>query len=81
MVKYVPMTDKSVYHITFLRHGKSEVEWLNGAVVRYGLKFGVPTPINKQLTGILLSLTLGEIPLTEFRGQPEKLLAKLKSNQ
>jgi 2,3-bisphosphoglycerate-dependent phosphoglycerate mutase len=23
MVKYVPMTDKSVYHVTFLRHGES----------------------------------------------------------
>jgi 2-dehydropantoate 2-reductase len=69
------------FHINlYAGRGKSEVEWLNGAVVRYGLKFGVPTPINKQLTGILLSLTLGEIPLTEFRGQPEKLLAKLKSN-
>jgi 2-dehydropantoate 2-reductase len=29
--------------------GKSEVEWLNGAVVRYGEKSGVPAPVNKQL--------------------------------
>ena len=61
--------------------GKSEVEWLNGAVVRYGEKFGVPTPVNKQLTGILLALTHAEIPLTEFGGQPEKLLTRLKSRQ
>ncbi len=39
--------------------GKSEVEWLNGAVVRYGEKSGVPTPVNKQLTGILSALTRG----------------------
>ena len=54
--------------------GKSEVEWLNGAVVRYGLKFGVSTPVNKQLTEILMALTHVEIPQTEFSGQPEKLL-------
>lgn len=54
--------------------GKSEVEWLNGAVVRYGEKFSVPTPVNKQLTGILMAMTRGEIPLAEFGGQPDKLL-------
>ena len=54
--------------------GKSEVEWLNGAVVRYGEKFGVPAPINKQLTRILVALTNGDIPLAEFSGQPDKLL-------
>ena len=59
--------------------GKSEVEWLNGAVARSGEKFGVPTPVNKQLTEILLALTRAEIPLNEFSGQPEKLLDKVKS--
>ena len=58
--------------------GKSEVEWLNGAVVRYGEKVGVPTPVNKQLTGILLSLTRGEIPMARFSGQPDKLLEMVK---
>jgi 2-dehydropantoate 2-reductase len=52
---------------------KSEIEWLNGAVVRYGEKFGIPTPVNKKLTGILIDLTNGEIPLSGFHGQPEKL--------
>ena len=61
--------------------GKTEVDWLNGAVVRYGEKFGVPTPVNKQLNGILLALTHGEIPLTEFRGQPEKLLEMVAKNR
>ncbi len=54
--------------------GRSEVEWLNGAVVRYGKKVGVPTPINQVLTETLLTLTRGELPLTEFSRQPEKLL-------
>jgi 2-dehydropantoate 2-reductase len=55
--------------------GKSEVDWLNGAVVRYGEKAGVPTPVNKVLTGILQELTKGKIPLETYAGQPEKLLA------
>jgi 2-dehydropantoate 2-reductase len=54
--------------------GKSEVEWLNGAVVRYGEKFGVPTPVNKLLNGILMALTRAEIPLTKFSRRPDKLL-------
>ena len=61
--------------------GKSEVEWLNGAVVRYGEKFGIPTPVNKSLTGILLALTRGDMPLAEFNGQPEKLLEKVANNR
>ena len=60
--------------------GKSEVEWLNGAVVRYGEKSGVPTPVNKQLNGILSALTRAEIPLSEFSGQPEKLLERISRN-
>jgi 2-dehydropantoate 2-reductase len=57
--------------------GKSEVEWLNGAVVRYGEKFGVPVPVNRQLTEILLAMTHGEVPLAEYSGHPEKLLKKV----
>lgn len=61
--------------------GKSEVEWLNGAVVRYGKQAGVPTPINQVLTETLLALTRGEIPLGAFSRQPEKLLEKAKSRE
>ena len=55
--------------------GRSEVEWLNGAVARYGEKSGIATPINRMLTETLQALTSGEIPLAEFAHQPEKLLA------
>jgi 2-dehydropantoate 2-reductase len=54
--------------------GKSEVEYLNGAVVRAGEKYGVPTPANRVLCDALMALTRGEIPLGEFAGQPEKLV-------
>ena len=57
--------------------GKSEVDYLHGAVVRAGEKSGVPTPVNKVLTETLLALTAGKIPLEEFAHQPEKLLGLL----
>ena len=55
----------------------SEVEYLHGAVVEAGVKFSVPTPVNRVLTETLLALTNKEIPLEEFAHKPEKLLAKL----
>ncbi len=58
-------------------HGKSEVEFLNGAVSRAGRRMKLPTPVNDLLTGTLLALTRGEVPLDKFRGQPEKLIRGL----
>jgi len=57
--------------------GKSEVEYLHGAVVRAGVKYDVPTPVNKVLTETLMALTKKEIPLDEFVHQPERLLSKV----
>ena len=59
--------------------GKSEVDYLHGAVVRAGEKAGLPTPVNKLLTETLLGLTNGEISLETYAGQPEKFLEQLKS--
>ncbi|HUF00112.1 MAG TPA: ketopantoate reductase family protein [Anaerolineales bacterium] len=58
--------------------GKSEVEYLHGAVVHAGEKFHVPTPVNKVLTETLLALTNRELPLEEFAHKPEKLLAEVR---
>ncbi len=58
--------------------GQSEVDYLNGAVRRFGIKTGVPTPANRLLNETLLRLTRGEIPLEQFSHQPEKLLALWK---
>ncbi len=60
---------------------KSEVEWLQGAVVRYGEKFGIPTPVNRLLTETLLSLVSGEVPITEFSHKPEKLVGLLANGR
>ena len=66
------------FHIDlYSGRGKSEVDYLHGAVVRAGEQFKVPTPVNKVLTETLLALTNKEIPLEEFAHKPEKLLKKL----
>jgi 2-dehydropantoate 2-reductase len=59
---------------------RSEVDYLNGAVVRTGLKFNIPTPVNLFLNTILLALTKGDIPLDTYRHQPDKYLKEFKYN-
>ena len=54
--------------------GKSEVDYLNGAVVRAGAEAGIPTPVNQLLTDTLLQLTNNELPMAQFSRQPERLL-------
>lgn len=67
------------FHIDlYSGRGKSEVEYLHGAVVREGKAHGIPTPVNELLTETLLALTNKEVPLEEYAGTPEKLLSKLK---
>ena len=66
------------FHIDlYSGRGKSEVEFLHGAVVKAGEKFHVPTPVNKMLTETLVSLTNKEVPLELFAHKPAKLLNKL----
>jgi 2-dehydropantoate 2-reductase len=64
------------FHIDlYSGRGKSEVEYLHGAVAREGKKHNIPTPVNETLTNILVALTKKEIPLEEYANQPEKLLS------
>jgi 2-dehydropantoate 2-reductase len=66
------------FHIDlYAKRGKSEVDYLNGAVVRYGKRFHVATPVNQALNEILLGLTSGEIPLETYAHLPIKLLANI----
>ncbi len=58
--------------------GKSEVEYLHGAISRFGKITGVPTPVNNLLTTTLVALTRGDIPLDTYARQPEKFLDLLK---
>lgn len=57
--------------------GKSEVDYLNGAVVRAGRKLSIPTPVNQLLNETLIALTCGDIPLNRFARKPGQLLKLL----
>lgn len=61
--------------------GKSEVDYLNGAVVRAGKHLGIPTPANRLLNDTLLALTDGKLPLDAYAWQPEKLLGSYQVSQ
>ena len=50
---------------------RSEVDYLNGAVVRKGEKIGISTPINRYLTQTLLDLTEGQLSLDKYSKKPE----------
>ncbi len=55
--------------------GRSEVRWLNGAVVEEARERGVPTPANAVLCEVMLGLVEGQLDPLEYRHRPEALLA------
>lgn len=57
--------------------GKSEVDQLNGAVVRAGIEVNYPTPVNELLTDVLRALIQGKEPLETYTNKPEALFARL----
>jgi len=56
--------------------GKSEVGWLNGAVVRYGTRLGIATPVNEALHQTMRALVEDQSLHATFLGNPEALLAR-----
>lgn len=58
--------------------GRTEVNWLNGVVVRHGADCGVPAPVNRLLTETLEALSAGRKSPDELRGKPEALLRLMK---
>ena len=67
----------SFYLDLYNGRGQSEVDFLNGAVVRSGLQMGIPTPINRWLNETLIGMTNGTISKDEFRRDPQKLLSTM----
>jgi 2-dehydropantoate 2-reductase len=60
--------------------GRSEVGWLNGAVVALGKQVGVATPINDFLTETLLALIHDPQRRDEWRHHPERLINTAQAN-
>lgn len=55
---------------------RSEIGWLNGAVVAWGARLGVPTPANDVLTDVMSELVMGEADPDMYHGRPEVLLSR-----
>jgi len=70
------------FHIDLYAGRKqSEVEYLNGAIVRAGERLGIRTPVNRILTETLLAMTEGRIRKEDFSGQPEILISLIPESE
>jgi 2-dehydropantoate 2-reductase len=59
--------------------GRSEVDWLNGAVERAGQTVGVNTPVNQFLNETLLGLVANREKQNPFHHNPAGFMAAGKS--
>ncbi len=59
--------------------GRSEVDWLNGAVVRAGENLGIATPVNKLLNETLMKLVKQELPMNTYIHSIDRLLTEVKT--
>ncbi len=66
------------FHIDLhLGKRESEVEYLNGAVVRYGAKVGLQTPVNRALCDLLTMIAKDPELVSEYRHSITKLLTQV----
>jgi 2-dehydropantoate 2-reductase len=70
----------SLYLDLHAGRGQSEVEILNGAVVRHGERCGIKTPINRWLNETLLALASGALPRDAYAGKGTGFLERLPSS-
>jgi len=56
--------------------GRSEIGWLNGAVVAHAARLKIAAPANGVLTEVLTDLVEGRRDPASLRGRPERLLAE-----
>jgi 2-dehydropantoate 2-reductase len=73
---------KPSLHIDLARgRTRSEVEFLNGAVVRAGEKLGLPTPVNRALCETLSDIVQHKIEWAEYQGQAERLIQRARNGR
>jgi len=61
--------------------GRSEVRYLNGAVVDHAKRLGIRVPVNEVVLDTLMGIVTGQIPWDDFRGQPQKLVAAVEARK
>jgi 2-dehydropantoate 2-reductase len=60
---------------------KSEINWLNGAIVERGKQVGVPTPVNSVLVETLKQLVDDPAQVTAWRGNVNKLAEEINARR
>lgn len=70
----------SLWHDLERGRRENEVTVLNGAVAREGARLGVPVPVNRTLTDVLLGLAEGRADRETYRHTPELLLEACRRN-
>ncbi len=60
---------------------QSEVDQLNGAVVRAGIEYLISTPVNTFLTNTLISLINKELPLETYNLGQEKYISQIAASK
>jgi 2-dehydropantoate 2-reductase len=60
--------------------GQTEVEWLNGAVVRAAAATGLRAPVNAALATLVTEASTDAARRAWFRQRPERLLEAIRSN-
>jgi 2-dehydropantoate 2-reductase len=60
---------------------KSEVTYLNGAIVRAGERLGFRAPVNRILTETLIRLADGRLNKEDFAGRPQILLQLIQDEE
>ena len=56
-----------------------EIDYLNGAVVRYGDNLGLPTPVNAVLTELVRGMAAGTVDHARYRHAPDRLVAEVQA--
>ena len=63
------------------QRGRSEVDFLNGAVARHADTLGLAAPVNEGLAQLLGQLVSGETPWEHYRANPDRLADQLLSEK
>jgi len=71
---YVPVDDEhtgrtSLWQDLYHRRGQVEAEYLNGAIVRLGRQYGVPTPYNSLLLNLITEMAVARALPGTYTGQ------------
>ncbi|MCO6449167.1 MAG: ketopantoate reductase family protein [Caldilineales bacterium] len=59
---------------------RSEIGWLNGAIVSAGRTAGIPTPVNAAFTDILSAIVTGKAQPEDWAGHPQRLIDAVAAN-